>query len=78
LDILRLHSFAFVWAYNTTWKTTIGFSPYELVYVKVVMLPVEFEIKTLRTTLELGLDISEAQIEILDHLNALDELRQED
>jgi len=42
------------------------------------MLPVEFEIKTLRTTLELGLDISEAQIEILDHLNALDELRQED
>jgi hypothetical protein len=53
-----------VWAYNTTWKTTIVFTPYELVYGKKVMLPIEFEIQTLRTTLQLGLDLSKAQQEI--------------
>jgi len=28
------------WAYNTTWKTTTGFTPYELVYGKKVLLPI--------------------------------------
>ena len=32
-----------VWAYWTTWKTTIGFTPFELVYGKGAMLPIEFE-----------------------------------
>jgi hypothetical protein len=50
-----------VWAYNTTWKTTTMFTPYDLVYGKKVMLPIEFEIQTLRTTLQLGLELSEAQ-----------------
>ena len=31
-----------VWAYRTTWKTTTRFTPFELLYGKVVMLPIEF------------------------------------
>ena len=30
------------WAYNTTWKTTTGFTPYELVYGKKALLLIEF------------------------------------
>ena len=46
-----------VWAYRTTWKTTTGFTPFELLYGKVAMLPIEFEHKTLRTTLELDIEL---------------------
>eukprot|EP00253_Pinus_taeda_P026779 PITA_26779 len=38
------------WAYNTTWKTTTGFTPYELVYEKKTFLSIEFEFSTLRMT----------------------------
>ena len=31
------------WAYNTTWKTTTGFTPYKLVYGEKVLLSIEFE-----------------------------------
>jgi hypothetical protein len=50
-----------VWAYNTTWKTTTRFTLYELVYGKMVMLPIEFEVKTLKTGIDLGLNLSESQ-----------------
>lgn len=46
-----------VWAYNTTWKSTTSFSPYELVFGKKPLVPIEFEPQTLRTTMELGLDL---------------------
>ena len=65
------------WAYNTTWKSIIGFSPYELVFGKKPLLPIEFEIQTLRITLEIGLDVAEAQKERLLQLNELDEHRLE-
>ena len=39
------------------------------------MMPVEFEYKTLQTTVSLGMDISEAQRERIMQLNALDEIR---
>jgi hypothetical protein len=61
-------------AYNTTWKITIGFTPYELVYGKFVLFPIEFEIKTLLTTLKLGLDLSVPQKERVHQLNSLDEI----
>ena len=47
-----------LWAYRTTWRNTTGFSPYELVYGKNPLFPIEFEIKTLRTTLRVDLDLS--------------------
>jgi hypothetical protein len=31
--------------------------PYELVYGKYVILPIDLEVKTLRTTLQLGMDL---------------------
>ena len=31
-----------LWAYIVTWKNTIGFTPYQLVYGKQVLLPIEF------------------------------------
>eukprot|EP00253_Pinus_taeda_P008407 PITA_08407 len=63
------------WAYNTTWKTTTGFTPYELVYGKKALLSIEFEYNTLRMAAQLDLDLSHAQQERLLQLNGLDEHR---
>ena len=64
-----------VWAYQTTWRTTTRFTPFELVYGKEEMLPIEFEHKTLRTALELNISLPTTQEERLLHLNSLDEMR---
>lgn len=48
-------------AYNTTWKTTTSFTPYELVYGKKALLSIEFEYNTLRLEAQLDLDLSHAQ-----------------
>lgn len=58
-------------------ETTTGFTSYELVYGKIIVLPIEFEYKNLRTTVELGMDLTEAQKEMLHSLNGLDEIRME-
>lgn len=63
-----------MWAYHTTWKTTTGLTPYEMVYGKKVFLPIEFEIKTLQTTLQLGLSLSDAQKEHITQIHSLDEI----
>eukprot|EP00253_Pinus_taeda_P009607 PITA_09607 len=63
------------WAYNTTWKTTTGFTPYELVYGKKALLSIEFDYNTLRVAAQLDLDLSHAQRERLLQLNELDEQR---
>ena len=49
------------WAYNTTWKTTTGFTPYEMVYGKRALLTTEFEYNTLRMAAQLDLDLNSAQ-----------------
>jgi len=54
-----------IWAYNTTWKTTTVFTPYELVYGKRILLSIEFEYNTLRMAAQLELDLSHAQRERL-------------
>ena len=63
------------WAYNTTWKTTTGFTPYELVYGKKALLSIDFEYNTLRMVAQLDLDLSHAPKERFLHLNGLDEFR---
>ena len=49
-----------LWAYKTTWKKTTGFTPYELLYGKQDLLPIEFQVKTFRLVAELGMDLTEA------------------
>eukprot|EP00253_Pinus_taeda_P005775 PITA_05775 len=66
-----------LWAYRTTWRNTAGHSPYELVYGKEVMLPIEFQVKTFKMAVQLGMDLSEAQKHRMKQLNELDESRQE-
>jgi len=63
------------WAYNTTWKTTTGFTLYELVYGEKALLSIEFEYNTLMIATQLDLDLSSAQKERLFQLNGLDEFR---
>jgi hypothetical protein len=50
-----------LWAYKTTWRNTTSHTRYELVYGKHVLLPIEFQVKTFRTTMQLGMDLDEAQ-----------------
>lgn len=58
-------------------KNTIGFYPYELLYGKSVTFPIEFDIKKLRTTLQVNLDLIEEQKHHLEQLNELDEIHLE-
>ena len=64
-----------LWAYRTTWRNTTGFSPYDLVYGKSVVFPIEFKIRTLNIAMEVNLDVTEAQKSRLNQLNELDEKR---
>eukprot|EP00253_Pinus_taeda_P010895 PITA_10895 len=43
-----------LWAYITTWRSTTGHTPYQLMFGKQPIFPIEFEIQTLRTTQEVG------------------------
>lgn len=51
-----------LWAYRTTWRRTTSYSPYQLVFGKEPISPIEFKIQTLRTVEEVGLDLNEAKI----------------
>ena len=64
-----------LWAYHTTWKNTTGFTPYEIVYGKKVLLPIKFQNHTFRLAVELGMDLNEAQQQRIVQLNELDEVR---
>ena len=50
-----------LWAYRITWRNTTGHTPYELVYGKQVLLPIEFQVKTFRMAAQLGMNLDEAQ-----------------
>jgi len=45
------------------------------VFGKQPIFPIEFEIQTLRTTQEVGLDLTEAHINRLQQINEFDEIR---
>ena len=45
--------FSALWAYRTSAKTVTGFTPFQLVYVLDVMLPIECEIPSLKLVIEL-------------------------
>lgn len=66
-----------LWAYRITRRNTIGFSPYESVYGKQVLFPIEFQIRTFKMASYLGIDLDEAQQQRILQINELDEARQD-
>ena len=66
-----------LWAYRTTWRNTTGHTPYELVYGKQILLPIEFQIHTFRIAVELGIDLNKAQEQRVMQLNEFGEIRQD-
>jgi transposase InsO family protein len=50
-----------LWSYHTTWRNTIGHTPYKLFYGKQVILLIEFQVRTFCIVAQLGLDLDEAQ-----------------
>ena len=57
------------------WRPTTGYSPYQLVFGKELIFPIEFEIQTLRTAQKVGLNLNEARARRLQQINELDEIR---
>ena len=45
--------FSELWAYRTSVKTSIGFTPFQLVYGLEAVLPIECEISSLKLAIEL-------------------------
>jgi transposase InsO family protein len=66
-----------LWAYQTTWRNTTGHTPYDLVYEKQVLLPIEFQVRTFCIATKLGLKLDESQKQRSLQLNELDEIRQD-
>jgi hypothetical protein len=65
-----------IWAYLTSIKHSIGFSPFQLVHGIELILPIECEIHSLKLEIELLHDTSDLE-ERLVHLECLDEERQD-
>lgn len=61
--------------YITSVHTSIGETPYSLVYEKEVVLPIEVEIPSWRVIMEAGLNEDEWMQCIYDHLNLIEEKR---
>ena len=67
---MKLHSA--IWAYRVAYKTSIGTTPFNLVFGLDAILPIEFLIPTLRVARELEWTGHEL-FERLDELEKLDE-----
>nr|XP_009588881.1 uncharacterized protein LOC104086342 [Nicotiana tomentosiformis] len=64
-----------LWTYRIAFKTTIGTSPFKLVYGKSCHLPVEIEHKAYWAIKALNLDLSLAGDHMLEQMNELEEFR---
>ena len=68
----NLQLFSALWAYRTTLKTSIGFTPFQLLYEIEATLPIECEIPSLKLTIELFPNTTIDEERFL-YLNKLDE-----
>jgi transposase InsO family protein len=66
---------AALWAYRTAYKVTTQFTPFQLVYGQEAILPIEFEIPSLRIAIENRLGEDESLKTRLVMLESLDEKR---
>ena len=58
-------------------ENTTGHTPYELVYGKQVLLPIEFQVKTFRMAVQLGMDLEKEQKQRILQVIELDEIRKD-
>lgn len=63
-----------LWAYHVTWRNVIGHAPYELVYGKHVLFPIEFQVKTFQNNTQLRMNLNESHEQRLMRLNELDDI----
>jgi transposase InsO family protein len=68
----HLMLYSTLWAYRTSVKTAIGFSPFQLVYGMEAVLPIECQIPSLKLAVELLSDTSPLEEHLL-YLEKLDE-----
>ena len=64
-----------LWAYCTSFRTSIGVTPYSLVYGMEAVLPIEIEMGSLRVALEQQISEAEWTQSRYDQLSHLDERR---
>jgi hypothetical protein len=69
---LASYVFFALWAYRMAMETTTGFTPFHLVHGIEATLPIECEITTLHTTIELLPDTAPMEQRLL-NLESLDE-----
>ena len=64
-----------LWAYQTSFHTSTGATPYSLVYGMEAVIPVEIEMGSLRVALEQQIPEADWAQARLDQLNLLDDRR---
>jgi hypothetical protein len=65
-----------LWYYRTTWCNTTRFKPYDIVYGKHDVFPIEFEVKNLRIALQANMDLTKAHKQHLNQINEIEEFCQ--
>ena len=69
--------FSAVYSYNLAYKTTTGHSPYYLVFGQHSLVPVEFEVPTLRVSVEERMTPDQSSVERAYQLEELEEARED-